>query len=54
VREGKVIGIDFPAMREELHARLRAGMSENATFAAALVALERVVHPHFETEAPCC
>ena len=54
VRQGKVMGIDFPAMREELHARLRAGMAGNAAFAAALGALERVVHPHFETEAPCC
>ena len=35
-------------------ARLRAGMASNAAFAAALQALERVVHPHFETEAPCC
>jgi cytosine/adenosine deaminase-related metal-dependent hydrolase len=54
VREGKVMGIDLPAMRDELHARLRTGMNENAAFAAALGALERVVHPHFETEAPCC
>jgi len=54
VHRGKVMGIDFPAMREELHDRLRAAMAGNAAFAAALVALERVVHPHFETEAPCC
>ncbi len=54
VRQGTVTGIDYPAMRDELVGRLRAGMAGNTAFAAALQALERVVHPHFETEAPCC
>ena len=54
VQQGMVTGIDYPAMRDELFARLRAGMASNATFSAALQALERVVHPHFENEAPCC
>ena len=55
VRQGAVTGIDYPAMRDELLARLRAGMArQRIAFAAALQALERVVHPHFETEAPCC
>jgi 5-methylthioadenosine/S-adenosylhomocysteine deaminase len=54
VREGKVLGIDFPAMSGELIARLRAGLGANAGFAAALVGLERAIASHFETEPPCC
>ena len=54
VRNGKVLGVDFPAMRDELLARLRAGMAENANLALALIDLERAVGQYFEAEAPCC
>ena len=36
VRDGQVLGIDYPAMRDELLARLRADMAQNAALAAAL------------------
>ena len=49
-----MLGVDYPAMRDELLARLRAGMAQNAAFAAALGELERAVAQHYETEAPCC
>ena len=52
VRDGKVLGVDFPAMRNELLARLRAGMAENANLALALIDLERAVGQYFEAEAP--
>jgi cytosine/adenosine deaminase-related metal-dependent hydrolase len=52
VRDGRVLGIDLPAMQEELLARFRHGMAQSAPFAAALPELERVVRDHFET--PCC
>ncbi len=52
VRDGHVLGIDLPAMRDDLLARFRHGIANNATFAAALPDLERVVRDHFET--PCC
>jgi cytosine/adenosine deaminase-related metal-dependent hydrolase len=52
VRDGRVLGIDFPAMREDLLARFRHGIAQNATLAAALPELERAVRDHFET--PCC
>jgi cytosine/adenosine deaminase-related metal-dependent hydrolase len=52
VRDGRVLGIDHVAMNEDLLARFRHGIAENATFAAALPDLERVVRDHFET--PCC
>lgn len=54
VRDGKVAGIDYPAMRDELLTRLRAGMTQNAALAAALPALERAIAAHFDAEAPCC
>lgn len=52
MRDGKVFGIDHAAMNEDLLARFRHGIAQNATLAAALPALERAVRDHFET--PCC
>ena len=51
-RDGRVLGIDHAAMNEDLLARFRHGIAQNATLAAALPALERAVRDHFET--PCC
>jgi 5-methylthioadenosine/S-adenosylhomocysteine deaminase len=51
-RDGRVTGIDFPAMNEELHARFRHGIAQNAAFAAALPHLERAVRDNFDP--PCC
>ena len=53
-REGRILGIDYPAMREDLLGRLRAAMSQNAQLAAALRELERAVASHYLAEAPCC
>jgi len=52
MRDGQVPGIDLPAMNEDLLARFRHGIAQNAMLAAALPALERVVRDHFEI--PCC
>ncbi len=52
MRNGQVPGIDLPAMNEDLLTRFRHGIAQNATLAAALPALERVVRDHFEI--PCC
>jgi 5-methylthioadenosine/S-adenosylhomocysteine deaminase len=54
VRAGRVLGIDYPAMHEDLLARLRAGMAQNASLAAALGELDRVVADHYQADAPCC
>jgi 5-methylthioadenosine/S-adenosylhomocysteine deaminase len=51
-RDGRVTGIDLPAMNQELHARFRHGIAQNGALAAALPHLERAVRGHFET--PCC
>ena len=52
VRDGRVCGVDMPALNEDLHARFRHGIAQNSALAAALPQLERVVRDHFET--PCC
>ena len=54
VRDGRVTGIDFPAMRDELMERLRSGLRENMVFASALGELERAIATHFEAQPPCC
>jgi len=54
VRDGQVLGIDYPAMRDDLLARLRAAMGQNMPLAAALCELERAVAAHYLAEAPCC
>jgi len=53
VKEGHVTGIDYPAMRQDLLARFRAGMSGNAVLAAALPALEQAVAAN-ASGIPCC
>ena len=54
VRDGRVTGIDYPAMRDDLMARFRAGMTQSRTLMRALIPLESVIGAHFESEAPCC
>lgn len=54
VRDGEVLGVDYPAMREELLGRLRATTAQNAALAAALRELERAVASHYQADAPCC
>jgi cytosine/adenosine deaminase-related metal-dependent hydrolase len=52
VRDETVLGIDLPAMNQDLLCRFRHGIAQNGALAAALPHLERVVRDHFET--PCC
>lgn len=54
VREGKVTGVDYPAMLDELLRRLRAGMAQQAGLGAALTELEALVASHYGSDAPCC
>jgi cytosine/adenosine deaminase-related metal-dependent hydrolase len=54
VRDGAVLGIDYPAMRDDMLARLRADMHRSAGLAAALRELERVVAAHYQSQPPCC
>src|SRR5262245_8596411 len=54
VRDGAVLGIDYPAMRDDMLARLRADMHRSAGLAAALRELEQVVAAHYRSQPPCC
>jgi len=54
VRGGRVLGVDYPAMRDELMAGLRSAMAQNGKFSAALGHLDRAIKNHFESESPCC
>jgi hypothetical protein len=54
VQDGAVLGIDFPAMRDELLTRLRSGIAQNAALPAALTELERAVAAHYQSQPPCC
>jgi cytosine/adenosine deaminase-related metal-dependent hydrolase len=54
VRDGRVLGIDYPALRADMLARMRSLLAQDAAFAAALGTLERAVRCHFEAEPPCC
>jgi 5-methylthioadenosine/S-adenosylhomocysteine deaminase len=54
VRDGEVLNIDYPAMRNEMLARLRADMHQNAALASAIGELERAVTAHYQSQPPCC
>jgi cytosine/adenosine deaminase-related metal-dependent hydrolase len=54
VRDRKVVGIDLPAVRQEVLAQMRAGMAGNGKLVAALAALEEATRAHFQGDAPCC
>ena len=54
VRDGQVLNIDYPAMRDEMLKRLRADMQQNAGLASAIGELERAVATHYKSQPPCC
>mgnify|MGYP001810468169 CR=1 FL=1 len=54
VKEGHVTGIDYRAMRQDLLARFRAAIANNAALAAALPALEKAIATSFAGDTPCC
>jgi len=54
VRDGAVLNVDYPVMRDEMLARLRADMSQNAGLASAIGELERAIAAHYTSQPPCC
>ena len=54
VRDGRVPGIDLPAIRQEVLSRMRSGMAENPAFLSALSALDQAVTRHYLLDPPCC
>jgi cytosine/adenosine deaminase-related metal-dependent hydrolase len=54
VRDGRMTGVDLPALKSELLARLRAGMAQNRGLSDALDALARTVATDFESHDAHC
>ena len=53
VKDGVVLGADFPAANAEVLAQMRAGAKDKAELAAALPALERALGAHYEPDSVC-
>jgi cytosine/adenosine deaminase-related metal-dependent hydrolase len=54
VRDGRVPGVDLPAIRQEVLSQMRSGMAENPAYLAALSALDHAVARHYLPDPPCC
>jgi len=54
VRDGRVTGVDRPAIRHEVLSQMRSGMAKNATLLSALSALDQAVARHYLPEPHCC
>ena len=54
VRDGRVSGVDLPAIRQEVLSQMRSGMAKNATLLAALSALDQAIIRHYLPEPHCC
>ena len=54
VCDGRVLGIELPAIRQELVARMRRDIAADRALAEALAALEPCLVRHYLGEAPCC
>ena len=54
VRDGRVLGVDLPAVRHEVLSRMRSGITENAALIKALSALDDAIAHHYVTDTHCC
>ncbi|WPO43753.1 amidohydrolase family protein [Tardiphaga sp. 42S5] len=53
VKDKRVMGIDYPAVRREILAQMRAGMASNSKLSAALAAIDHVIVAHHCLDG-CC
>jgi cytosine/adenosine deaminase-related metal-dependent hydrolase len=53
-KDGRVLGIDLPAVRQEVLSRMRSGVTEKSTFMSALSALDKAVADHYIQDRHCC
>jgi cytosine/adenosine deaminase-related metal-dependent hydrolase len=54
VRDGRVLGVDLPAIRQEVLSRMRSGIKENATLISALSTLDDAIAHHYVSDSNCC
>jgi cytosine/adenosine deaminase-related metal-dependent hydrolase len=54
VRDGRILGVDLPAVRHEVLSQMRAGMTGQATLISSLSALDEAVARHYVPDPHCC
>ena len=54
VKDGRIPGIDLPAIRHEVLSQMRSGMANNATLVSALSALDQAIARHYLPDPHCC
>ncbi len=54
VRDGRVTGVDRPAIRDEVLSQMRSGMARNTALLTALSARDEAVARHYVPEPHCC
>jgi cytosine/adenosine deaminase-related metal-dependent hydrolase len=54
VRDGRVMGVDLPAIRHEVLSQMRSGMAKNGALISATSALDQAIVRHYLPDSPCC
>ena len=54
VKDGRVAGVDLPAIRHEVLAQMRSGIAGNAALVSALSALDHAIARHYLLDSSCC
>jgi cytosine/adenosine deaminase-related metal-dependent hydrolase len=54
IKDGRVAGVDLPAIRQEVLSQMRSGIASNAVLVAALSALDEAIARHYLLDSPCC
>jgi cytosine/adenosine deaminase-related metal-dependent hydrolase len=54
VKDGRVPGVDLPAIRHEVLSQMRSGIANNATLVSALSALDDAIVRHYLPDSHCC
>jgi cytosine/adenosine deaminase-related metal-dependent hydrolase len=54
VRDGRAMGVDLPAIRQEVLSQMRTGMAKNGALISAMSALDQAIVSHYLADAPCC
>jgi cytosine/adenosine deaminase-related metal-dependent hydrolase len=54
VKEGRILGVDLPAIRHDVLSQMRSGMAKNATLVTALSALDQAIARHYLPDPHCC
>jgi cytosine/adenosine deaminase-related metal-dependent hydrolase len=54
VRDGRVMGVDLPAIRHEVLSQMRSGIAKNGALISAMSALDQAIARHYLPDSPCC